>query len=205
MFSHNSLQEDQHNRNVKSSFLVVVVAFAFLVLVGRLFFLQVLMYDENLRLSESNRMRQIVVKANRGNILSRDHEILVQNRVSNHIMIEPYKVEGLRSIQRIDFNADSLSEAFLNSQEYAEKKALYDTYLEEWIVETMDSIFTTAIEPNVLKTKVEKLKSDSLYLHSIITKHDSSWFSLPIKEIAQKLCVADVAKAKRDEQWLNLD
>ncbi len=199
MFNNGSLQEDQHNRNVKSSFLVVVVAFIFLILIGRLFFLQVIMYKENLRLSESNRMRQIVIKANRGNILSRDSSILVRNRVSNHIMIEPYKVNKLRSIHRVEFNADSLEENFKKSDAFAERKEKFDSYLSDWLNETVDSIMIASLDPKAIEHELQSIQSDSAYRKSLMGILDSGSIVPSDSELAKKGAIQRNSSGNREE------
>ncbi|MGL1934670.1 MAG: penicillin-binding protein 2 [Fibrobacterales bacterium] len=198
MFNNSSLQEDQHNRNVKSSFLVLIVGFIFLILVGRLFYLQVIMYDENLRLSESNRMRKIIIKANRGNIFSRNKEILVRNRVSNNIMIEPNKVEGLRGLRSVVFNKDSITDAFLKSEAYAERKTKFDGYLREWIEEVGDSVIYKTIPDAYVIEERRKLTTDSLYKVETIIRLFGDSTKVSFEKLHLKALLEKQSVSKKD-------
>jgi len=93
-----SIPDDQQERNARSTFFSLVLATLFLVLSGRLFYLQYLEYDENKRLSEDNRIKKIIVKAERGLILDRNKQTLVRNRPSYQIAILPEKLGNRDSI-----------------------------------------------------------------------------------------------------------
>jgi penicillin-binding protein 2 len=70
------------------------VLLLFLVLVGRLWQLQVLQGEEFLRLSEENRIRSYPVAAPRGIIYDRQGRPLVSNRPSFTVSVLPMEVEG---------------------------------------------------------------------------------------------------------------
>ena len=89
-FSH---PEDQQDRNLKTLVFLAFSGLAFLVLLGRMFQLQHLDYQENLKRSENNRMKEVIVKAERGYILDRNGEVLVRNRPSYQISILPYQLK----------------------------------------------------------------------------------------------------------------
>lgn len=93
-----SIPDDQQERNARSTFFSLVLVVLFLVLSGRLFYLQYLEYDENKRLSEDNRIKKIIVKAERGLILDRNKQTLVRNRPSYQIAILPEKLGNIDSI-----------------------------------------------------------------------------------------------------------
>lgn len=59
--------------------IISIIFIICLVLIGRLFQLQVIEGKENLRLSESNRVQKVVIEAPRGLILDRNGEILAKN------------------------------------------------------------------------------------------------------------------------------
>ena len=63
----------------------VVILFA--ILLVRLYSLQYTHYDENLQRSENNRLRRVVLVAERGYIYDRNGEVLVRNRPSYQIAL----------------------------------------------------------------------------------------------------------------------
>jgi penicillin-binding protein 2 len=87
-----SSDELSYQRKSKLQILSLFAVICVLVLTARLFYLQYILYEENLRLSESNRIRQIVVKADRGNILDRNGRVLVRNRPSHQISLLGYQL-----------------------------------------------------------------------------------------------------------------
>lgn len=84
-----SEQSDQIERNERTWVLVVVLCVAFLVLVGRLAWLQIVQGDMLLRESEANRLREDPVQAPRGLLVDREGRALVQNRPSRNLVIDP--------------------------------------------------------------------------------------------------------------------
>ncbi len=74
-------------RSERAKIILLFLVAAFLVLIVRLFFLQVISYEDNLRLSEKNRMRKRILTAERGIILDRHQHVLVQNRPSFQVVI----------------------------------------------------------------------------------------------------------------------
>jgi penicillin-binding protein 2 len=87
MYKGDSLQEEQLERNQKTLLVIVFMAVSFIVLLLRLIYLQIYMYQENFRLSENNRMRRVIIRPERGVIYDRNSEILVRNRPSYHISV----------------------------------------------------------------------------------------------------------------------
>ncbi len=67
-----------------------VVALAFLVLLGRLYHLQILRGDEYKGRAEENFVKEIRIPADRGQILDRNHRILVDSRPSYDVTLTPY-------------------------------------------------------------------------------------------------------------------
>lgn len=94
-FSH---PEDQEERNQRSLIFLGLLGFGFLILIGRLLYLQVSLYEENFRLSENNRMRRVVVKAERGYILDRNGTVLVRNRPSYQVTLLYHLIQEPDSI-----------------------------------------------------------------------------------------------------------
>jgi penicillin-binding protein 2 len=86
-------QDDQQERASKSLRLSIVVAVLFSILVARLFYLEVIQAELNIRLSKENGMQLRVIKAPRGLILDRNGQVLARNRPSYSICVLPYKVK----------------------------------------------------------------------------------------------------------------
>lgn len=80
--------EELQNRNLKVLVLLALIVFFFSIIVFRLFYLQYLHYDENLERSENNRLRRVVLTAERGFIYDREGRILVRNRPSYQIALQ---------------------------------------------------------------------------------------------------------------------
>ncbi len=90
--------QDQQQRNIKTLTFLVGTALAMLLLIGRLSWLQIVDFDKNLRLSESNRIRKVVVKAERGNIYDRNGVLMVRNRPSYQISLLPHQLKDADSV-----------------------------------------------------------------------------------------------------------
>ncbi|HMD68894.1 MAG TPA: penicillin-binding protein 2 [Chitinivibrionales bacterium] len=86
-------QDDQQERTAKSLRLSIVVAALFFILIARLFYLQVVQAQVNIRLSRENGMQLRVIKAPRGLVLDRNGQVLARNRPSYSICVLPYKVK----------------------------------------------------------------------------------------------------------------
>jgi penicillin-binding protein 2 len=86
-------QDDQQERTSKSVRLCIVVSVLFAILFVRLFYLQVVQGQLNIRLSKENGMQLRVIKAPRGLILDRNGVVLARNRPSYSICVLPYKVK----------------------------------------------------------------------------------------------------------------
>ncbi len=109
---------DQQRRYARTRTLLAFFGLILLVLAARLLYLQVFRYDENLRLSEKNRMRMRTIVAERGRIYDRFGEPLVRNRASWQVMIT-----------RADMtNPDSLKERLL-SLRFADGAPVFDSAL----------------------------------------------------------------------------
>src|SRR5215218_1651826 len=79
-----------------------VSAVLFGILFFRLWFLQILNGEEFLAEANSNRTREFRVSAPRGNILDRDGDILVANRVSLALQVNPQKLPEIESHRRAE-------------------------------------------------------------------------------------------------------
>jgi len=78
----------------------VLTIFILLILISRLFQLQVLMKDYYRSLSEKNRIRRDMIIPPRGKVLSREGEVLAESRPSYSLIIYPYYLDSLE-IKRI--------------------------------------------------------------------------------------------------------
>lgn len=92
------LRDDRQQRTFKSIILSVVVTGVFLVLLLRLFQLQVLEAETNVRLSKENRMQLHILKAARGRILDRNGVELARNRPSYSVFVLPYKLHNSTTV-----------------------------------------------------------------------------------------------------------
>jgi penicillin-binding protein 2 len=68
----------------------IVVTVAFLVLLGRVFQLQVIRGDEYKERADENFVKEIRIPADRGLILDRNHRVLVDSRPSYNVTLTPY-------------------------------------------------------------------------------------------------------------------
>jgi penicillin-binding protein 2 len=82
-----SENEVLQNRNWNVLIYMAGVVILFAILLMRLFSLQYTHYDENLQRSENNRIRKVVLTAERGYIYDRNGEVLVRNRPSYQIAL----------------------------------------------------------------------------------------------------------------------
>ena len=80
------------------------VVILFTILLVRLFSLQYLNYDENFQRSENNRLRRVVLVAERGFIYDRNGEVLVRNRPSYQIALQAMHLPRRDSARAIIFN-----------------------------------------------------------------------------------------------------
>jgi penicillin-binding protein 2 len=85
---------------LKKRFILLSFAAAgvFLLLVLRLWYLQVIAADRYLALSEKNRTRYVPIAAPRGPVYDRDGDLLVDNRPSFDISVLPSEVEDKKQL-----------------------------------------------------------------------------------------------------------
>lgn len=108
--------EDSQNRNLKVFTFIVFVGLLFCVLASRLFYLQYFHYDENFQSSENNRLRRVVLTAERGIIYDRNGAVLVRNRPSYQIAILPGELKNRDSVfKRLINIRDSLGNRVFDS------------------------------------------------------------------------------------------
>lgn len=89
-----SEQSDQIERNERTWIMIALLIASFVVLLGRVGWLQIVQGKTLLRESEANRLREDPVQAPRGLLLDRDGRPLVQNRPSRNLVIDPAGVRG---------------------------------------------------------------------------------------------------------------
>lgn len=93
-----SLQDEQQERRTKSLYLIGAVAVFFSILIFRLFILQIIQGQLNIRLSKENSMQLKVLVPPRGRLLDRNGEVLARNRPSYSICVLPYKVKNRKKV-----------------------------------------------------------------------------------------------------------
>ena len=92
------IQDEQQERQVKSLYLIAVVSFFFMILIARVFYIQVIQGELNIRLSKENAMRLRILVPPRGRILDRNGVVLARNRPSYSICVLPYKLKNRKNI-----------------------------------------------------------------------------------------------------------
>lgn len=120
-------QNDLSNRNVKSLVFMATVGLIFFCLSVRLFYLQSVRYEQNLQSSDENRLRRIVLKAERGLIYDRNGVLLVGNRPSYQIVILPAEIRKMQSEAK-----DSLFKRLIHLKDF-HGEAIFDSA----VVDTM--------------------------------------------------------------------
>lgn len=85
-------QDEIQERTQKSIRIAILICVFFLILLIRLFYLQVLQAELNIRLSKENQMRIKTVKAPRGIIYDRNGLVIARNRPSYSLCLLPYQM-----------------------------------------------------------------------------------------------------------------
>jgi penicillin-binding protein 2 len=98
MSSVTHLQDNLQDRNTKSMYIVIALAFLFIVLILRLIILQVIQADTNIRLSKENSMRLRVIIPPRGCIYDRNGEMLTRNRPSYSLCVVPAQLKKRKAV-----------------------------------------------------------------------------------------------------------
>jgi len=132
------LQDELQERMQKSIWLIGIISLFFFILFIRLFYLQVVQAETNIRLSKENQMQLKTLKAPRGLIYDRNGIILVRNRPSYSICIIPYtmdkKVDIVSNLLKIhDKNDQPIFDSLELTKriELAEKRRFDATRLKE--------------------------------------------------------------------------
>lgn len=87
------LQDELQERISKSMWIISIITLFFIILLIRLFYLQVIKAETNIRLSKENQMQLKTIKAPRGLIMDCNGIVLARNRPSYSIGILPYKMD----------------------------------------------------------------------------------------------------------------
>ncbi len=78
----------------RTAILLLLCAAAFLILLGRLWTLQIIQGEKWQRLAESNRLRRLPLEAPRGEILDRHGEAIVNNRPAFQLLLFPEEIRN---------------------------------------------------------------------------------------------------------------
>lgn len=89
---HSQYQDELASRTQKSITVMVAVSFFFAILILRLFFIQVIQAEKNIKLSKENQMQLKTIKSVRGSVYDRNGIVIARNRPSYSIGILPYKM-----------------------------------------------------------------------------------------------------------------
>jgi penicillin-binding protein 2 len=113
--------DEQQQRTAKSIRLIMVMSLPFLVLLVKLFHLQVVQGHLNSRLSQENGMQFTTLKAPRGLIFDRNGNVLARNRPSYSIGILPYTIKSrIAVIENLCKIRDGKGAAVFDSLELAD-------------------------------------------------------------------------------------
>ncbi|MCX7726746.1 MAG: penicillin-binding protein 2 [Chitinispirillaceae bacterium] len=159
-------EDDHSERKFKNS--VIIIAFCSLVFILflRLFYLQIIEAEENIRLSKENAMRLKILFPPRGRIFDKYGRILAQNRPSYSICVLPYKLK----------NRSSVIKALCSIKDNAGNAIFDSTELEK--------IFTKAYQRRFDATR---LKEDvSMDIVSIIEEHSMELPGIIVEKEARR-------------------
>lgn len=91
-------QDEQQERFYKSLVLAITLSIFFLILIIRLFFIQIINAETNIKLSKENRMQLRILQPPRGRIFDRIGQALARNRPSYSLCILPYQIKDQKEI-----------------------------------------------------------------------------------------------------------
>jgi penicillin-binding protein 2 len=77
---------------------MATISLFLLILLIRLIYIQIILADENIRLSKENAMRLRIIRPPRGRIFDRNGRVLARNRPSYSISVLPYKLKDKKSV-----------------------------------------------------------------------------------------------------------
>lgn len=141
-------QESQNNR-IKIVFIIVIALF--LLIVIRVFYIQVIEYDKLNSLAENLWSRNLPVQADRGKILDRNGKIIAGNETTSTLVLIPNQIKDKENV------ASSLAEILGVSYEEMFKHVSKKTSIERVHPEGRDLSYETA-------DKINSLGFDGVYL-----------------------------------------
>jgi penicillin-binding protein 2 len=122
------LQDEQQEKSFKSIVLIIGISIFIFLLIARMFYVQVVNGEVNLRLSNENAMRLKNIFPPRGRIYDRNGEVLARNRPSYSICVLPYKLKNRKQvISSLCQVRDSLGQVVFDSTELDQtiRKAMF--------------------------------------------------------------------------------
>lgn len=122
------LQDEQQEKGFKSIVLIIGISIFIFLLIARMFYVQVVNGELNLRLSNENAMRLKNIFPPRGKIFDRNGLVLARNRPSYSICVLPYKLKNRKQVvASLCQVKDSLGEPVFDSTELDQtiRKAMF--------------------------------------------------------------------------------
>ncbi|MBU1318966.1 MAG: penicillin-binding protein 2 [candidate division Zixibacteria bacterium] len=108
--------ESHYSQELRANLLAGILAALMLLLLGRMFYMQVFQHKSYLEISEENRIRIVPEMAVRGRVTDRNGRLLIDNRPSYEVAAVPSEITNL------DSTAGNLSELLEMPQERISKK-----------------------------------------------------------------------------------
>lgn len=148
-------------KNVRYNILSILIYLIGLILIFRLFNLQIVHGEEYLEQANSRLTRETVIKAARGNILDRNENLLAGNQIQYSLKIYKSKIDNkdlnttiLNTIKILENNQDTYNDNFpisINPDEFTYQK---QETITKWLLSNNFEATATATE--VLKFYIEK-------------------------------------------------
>lgn len=146
--SQHDLEEvyDSDRRAPKLNWLILFTAAIFLILSGRIFYLQIVQGAKFRTLSENNRLRRQVILAPRGKIVDNYNQILAENTASYNLVATPVDLpktgldaEIKRLAEDLNLNADEISQKISK----ADLKSIQPVVVAQNISQSQSILFET--------------------------------------------------------------
>ncbi|MBN1756993.1 MAG: hypothetical protein JW863_01665, partial [Chitinispirillaceae bacterium] len=158
------LHDEQNNRRIRSVLLMATISVFIFVLIARLIYIQVVLAEENIRLSKENAMRLRIIIPPRGRIFDRNGRVLARNRPSYSICVLPYKLRNRQKVlSSLCAITDSSGAAVFDSTELEKvfRKAAYRRF------------DATRLKEDVSMELVSIIEEHSMELPGIIVETES--------------------------------
>lgn len=124
--------QEKINKRLMVIYLVIILLFV--ILVGRLFFMQVIKGGDYTARSESNIYRTITLPARRGTIYDRNGNVLASSQPYMSIQVYPNEVEDAEAL------AENLSELFSRDDIFEAEQSARETIAHSTLSETIDEV-----------------------------------------------------------------